>query len=167
MIQPKIEDRPITDDELDELLAGFDDDKTPSGKTRVVIRDGKRIFIPVEEKEEYIQNEEQNDETMWNKGKVLDIPEPEKNEIQLPELKNTTTEEDLIDAVDSIKIEQTINQDKFTKYKKRVTSDEDYRQRIEDRINDFITKLENKEIKIEDLTKDDQKVIIDILNQNG
>ena len=104
---------------------------------------------------------------MWNKGKVLDIPEPEKNEIQLPELKNTTTEEDLIDAVDSIKIEQTINQDKFTKYKKRVTSDEDYRQRIEDRINDFITKLENKEIKIEDLTKDDQKVIIDILNQNG
>jgi hypothetical protein len=167
MIQPKIEDRPITDDELDELLAGFDDDKTPSGKTRVVIKDGKRIFIPVEEKEEYIQNEEQNDETMWNKGKVLDIPEPEKNEIQLPELKNTTTEEGLIDAVDSIKIEQTINQDKFTKYKKRVTSDEDYRQRIEDRINDFITKLENKEIKIEDLTKDDQKVIIDILNQNG
>ena len=39
--------------------------------------------------------------------------------------------------------------------------------RIENRINDLITKVESGETKLEDLTEEDQKVILDILNQNG
>jgi hypothetical protein len=161
MISPQTEDRPMTDDELDKLLEGFDEDK-PKGKTRMIIKDGKRIFVPVEG--EYIQNEEQNDQTLWQKSKELDIPEPEKNEIILPELKNSVDE--VPDIAESIDIEQKIADDKFNKYRKRLTSEEDYHQRVEARINDLITRLENKEIKLSDLSDDDQQVIINILNQN-
>ncbi len=161
MIEPKTEERPMTDEELDELLKGFEEDK-PTGKTRMVIKDGKKVFVPVEG--EYVQNEEQNDQTLWQKTKELDLPEPEKNEIQLPPIENTN--EEIPELVDSIKVEQKIPQEKFTNYKKRLTSEEDYHQRVEARINDLITKLDNKEIELSDLSDEDQKVIIDILNQN-
>ena len=118
-------------------------------------------------KAEYVQNEEQTDQTLWQKSKELDIPEPEKNEIILPPMENTIEEENIADVAEEIKVEQSIPQEKFTNYKKRVTSGEDYHSRIEQRINDLITKLENKEIKLEDLTEEDKKVIMDILNQNG
>tara|TARA_B100000575_G_scaffold273938_1_gene257289 strand:+ start:4296 stop:6866 length:2571 start_codon:yes stop_codon:yes gene_type:complete len=163
MIEPKTEERPMTDEELDALLEGFEEDK-PKGKTRMVIKDGKRIFVPVEDEPAYIQNEEQNDQTLWQKSKELDIPEPEKNEIILPELENTA--EEIPEIAESINIEQKIADDKFTNYRKRLTSEEDYHQRVEARINDLITRLENKEIKLTDLSDEDQKVIIDILNQN-
>jgi uncharacterized protein YfcZ (UPF0381/DUF406 family) len=165
MIQPDIEDRPMTDEELDELLAGFDGgDKTVTGRRRMVIKNGQRIFVPIEEKPEYVQNEEQTDQTLWQKTKELDIPEPEKNEIILPDLSNTTT--DIPDIAESITIEQSIPQAKLDTYKKRITSEEDYHQRVEARINDLITKLDSKEIKFSDLSKEDQQVIMDILNQN-
>ena len=163
MIEPKTEERPMTDEELDELLEGFEDDK-PKGKTRMVIKDGKKIFVPVEG--EYVQNEEQTEETKWEPVKELDLPEPEKNEIILPDLP-VTSEENVPDMADSIQIESTISQDKFTNYKKRLTSEEDYHQRVEARINDLITKLENGEVKLNDLTQEDQQVIMDILNQDG
>ena len=166
MIQPDIEDRPMTDEELDKLLDGFDDGgQTVTGKRRMIIKDGKRIFIPVEEKTDYVQNEEQSDQTLWQKSKELDIPEPDKNEIILPDLPNTT--EDIPEIAESIAIEQSIPQSKFENYKKRITTEEDYHQRVEARINDLITKLDSKEIKLSDLSKEDQQVIIDILNQNG
>jgi len=165
MIQPDLEDRPMTDEELDELLDGFDEGgNTVTGKRRMIIRNGQRIFVPLEQKEDYVQNEEQSEQTLWNKSKELDLPEPDKNEIKLPDLPNTT--EDIPEVAESIVIEQSIPQDKFEKYKKRLTSEEDYHQRVEARINDLITKLDNKEIKLSDLSKEDQQVIIDILNQN-
>ena len=162
MISPQTEDRPMTDDELDNLLEGFEDDK-PKGKTRLVIKDGKKMFVPIEG--EYVQNEEQTDETKWEPVKELDLPEPEKNEIILPDLPNT--QEVIPDIAESINIEQSISPDKFTNYKKRLTSEEDYHQRVEARITDLITKLENGEVKLNDLTQEDQQVIMDILNQNG
>jgi len=116
--QPEIEDRPITDDELDKLLDGFEEDKKP---------------------EEYIQNEEQSDDTLWQKTKELDLPEPEKNEIQLPEIENTFTKnEDIPEIAEKINIENIIPEEKFTRYKKRLTSEEDYHQRVDQRINDLI-----------------------------
>jgi hypothetical protein len=167
MAHPESEERPMSDEELDQLLQGWEEDNKPEPgqKTRMVIKDGKRHFIPVEEKETYVQNEEQNDQTLWQKSKELDIPEPDKNEIILPDLPNTT--EDIPEIAESISIEQSIPADKFAKYKKRLTSEEDYHQRVEARINDLITKLDNKEIKLSDLSDEDRNVIIDILNQNG
>jgi len=166
MIQPDIEDRPMTDEELDKLLEGFEGGaNTVTGKRRMIIKNGQRIFVPVEEKKDYVQNEEQSDQTLWQKTKELDIPEPEKNEIILPDLPNTT--EDIPEVAESIAIEQSIPQVKFENYKKRITTEEDYHQRVEQRINDLITKLDSKEIKLSDLSKEDQQVIIDILSQNG
>ena len=164
MVEPKTEERPMTDEELDALLEGWDEEQKPTGKKKMIIKDGQRIFVPVEDKTEYVQNEEQSDDTLWQKTKELDIPEPEKNEIILPKLENTV--EDVPEIVESLDIEQKIADDKFQKYRKRLTSEEDYHQRIEARINDLITRLENKEIKLSDLSDEDQKVIIDILNQN-
>ena len=169
MVQPDIEDRPMTDEELDKLLEGFDDGcQTTTGKRKMIIKNGQRICVPVEEKQDYVQNEEQSDQTLWQKSKELDIPEPEKNEIILPDLPNTIDDENKIPEIaESIDVESSIPQAKFEKYKKRITSEEDYHQRVEARINDLITKLDSKEIKLSDLSKEDQQVIIDILNQNG
>ncbi len=74
--------------------------------------------------------------------------------------------EEVPEIAESIGIEQKIADDKFNKYRKRLTSEEDYHQRVEARINDLITRLENKEIKLSDLSDEDQQVIINILNQN-
>ena len=159
--------RPINRLASNTVLEGFDEENKPGGKTRMVIRDGKKVFVPVIDNDPYVQNEEQNDQTLWKKTKELDIPEPEKNEIQLPELKNTVeSDAEVPEIAESIKIEKTIPKEKFTKYKTRLTSEEDYHQRVEARINDLITKLDNNEIKLSDLSDEDQKVIIDILNQN-
>ena len=130
MIKPKTEDRPITDDELDKLLEGWDEEKKP---------------------------------TVRQKTKELELPEPEKNEIILPELKNTVDE--VPEIVEKINIENIIPKEKFTNYRKRLTTDVDYHKRVEQRINDLITKLENSDVKLNDLTDEDQKVILDILNQ--
>ena len=46
-------------------------------------------------------------------------------------------------------------------------SDNEYRQRIEDRVNNLITKIEQGELSIEDLPEQDKKVIMDILNSDG
>ena len=162
------EERPMTDEELDKLLEGWNEDQKPTGKTRMVIRDGKRIFVPIKSTTgDYVQNEEQDKDTIWQKTKELDIPEPEKNELDIPEPKNTIDEKDIPMMVEKLQMDKVIPKDKFETYKKRITTDTDYHSRIEQRINDLITKLDNGEIKLKDLTDEDQKVIIDILNQNG
>ena len=168
MIQPDLEDRPMTDEELDKLLEGFDGgEKTVTGKRRMIIKNGQRIFVPMEDKVEYVQNEEQTDQTLWQKTKELDIAEPDKNEIILPDLPSTVENQDSIPEIaESVSVEQSISKEKFETYKKRITTEEDYHQRVEARINDLITKLDSKEIKLSDLSNEDQQVIIDILNQN-
>jgi hypothetical protein len=166
MITPKIEDRPMTDDELDKLLEGWETENKPKGKTKIVIKDGKRTVVPIEEsKQEYVQNEEQTDETLWQKTKELDIPEPKHNEIILPNLPSTA-EDDVVEIAESVEINNVIPREKFDTYKKRTTTDTDYHSRIEARINNLIIKLENGDIKLKDLTAEDQKVILGILNQN-
>ena len=104
-------------------------------------------------------------------GKVVEppkpkLPEPEKNEIILPDLPSES-EESIQEIAESVKIEAKIPEHKFTNYRKRLTSEEEYHQRVEQRIDDLITRLENKEIKLEDLSDEDQQVIMDILNQDG
>ena len=52
MIQPDVEDRPMTDEELDELLEGFEGDakRLVKGKRKMIIKNGQRIFVPMEDK---------------------------------------------------------------------------------------------------------------------
>ena len=74
-----------------------------------------------EDVKEYVQNEEQNDNTLW----------------------------------------QQVN-----KSKKKLTSEEEYHRRSEQRIEDLMLKVDNGELSLEDLTPEDRQVIIDINNQN-
>jgi len=105
---PEIEDRDITDAELDALLAG-DDEAEPKEGFDIIIQGGRKIKVP---KTSYKQNSEQEKSNAWSKIKELDLPEPEKNEILLPVLENTT--EDIPDIAESIKIESSIPKEKFT-----------------------------------------------------
>jgi len=44
-------------------------------------------------------------------------------------------------------------------------TDEEYRQKIEDRINDLITKIEQGELELKDLSDEDQKVVLDLMKE--
>ena len=74
-----------------------------------------------EDVDEYVQNEEQNQNTLW----------------------------------------QQVN-----KSKSRLTSEEDYHQRMEQRIEDLMSKLDTGALTLEDLTPEDRQVIIEIKKQN-
>ena len=100
-------------------------------KPKAVKKSQQRILTDA-----YTQNEEQDDNTLWQKTKQ-----------------------------DTIDIQSPITKEKFTKYRTRITTDTDYHSRMEQRISDLITNLENGDVKLEDLSEEDQKVIIDILNQ--
>lgn len=156
--ETKVEDRDITDEELDKLIASFEEDNNPDLKEfDIVIKDGKKIRVP---KKGYIQNEEQTEDTQWKK--ILDIPEPEKNEILLPSIETIKEE----DVPVSVTADAKLPKEKLNKHKSRVLSDVEYRQKIEQRINDLITKIEQGNIKLEDLPTADQQTILNILNNN-
>ena len=157
-IEPKVENRDITDQELNNLIESFEEDNTELKQFDIVIKDGKKIRVP---KKSYIQNEEQTERNKWSK--ILEIKEPEKNEIILPPIQSIAEQ----DVPVSIQAETILPQEKITKHKKRMLSDNEYRQRIEDRVNNLITKIEQGELSIEDLPEQDKKVIMDILNSYG
>ena len=158
---PPVEDRDMTEEELENLLKGFEEDDV-KGEYDIVIRGGKKIKVP---KKGYVQNEEQTESTGWNKIKELDLPEPEKNELDLPVL-NSTEETDIPEIADSIDVENKLPADKIAKHKNKMLSDEEYREKIEARINDLITKIESGEVNLKDLTPEDQQVIIELFKNN-
>jgi len=161
---PNTENRDISEDELDKLLEGFEEKTEDGKKYKLVIQGGQKVRVPIED--EYIQNEEQKESGNWSK--ILDIKEPEQNEIILPEIKNTDDFEDRSDEeLVNVQPENTISPAKIDRHKKRMISDTAYREKIEERINDLISKIEAKELVLDDLTENDRQVIIDIMNQNG
>jgi hypothetical protein len=157
-LEPKVEDRDITDQELDKLIEGFEEDNPDLKEFDIVIKDGKKIRVP---KKAYIQNEEQAESNGWSK--ILEIKEPKKNEIILPPIKSI----DEKDIPVNIQPEIVLPIERITKHKKKMLSDNEYRQRIGDRINNLITKLEQGEIGLADLPEQDQKIIMEIFNSNG
>ena len=56
--------------------------------------------------------------------------------------------------------------DKLMNHKSKLLSDSEYRQKIEQRINDLLIKLEQGDIQLEDLPNQDQQTILNILNNN-
>ena len=158
---PPVEDRDMTEEELENLLKGFEEDDV-KGEYDIVIRGGKKIKVP---KKGYVQNEEQTESTGWNKIKELNLPEPEKNELDLPIL-NNTAEVDIPEIIETLDIEEKLPIEKIAKHKNKMLSDEEYRQKVEDRINTLITKIESGEVNLKDLTLEDQQVIIELLKNN-
>jgi len=162
--EPQTEDRDMTEEELDKLIEGFEDDDETQ-EFDIIIQGGRKIRVP---KKKYVQNEEQAESNAWSKIKELDIPEPEKNDIVIPELKNTVVEEKIEtveEPAEQITPELVIPQEKIKKHKAKMVSDSEYRQRIEDRIKNLITKIENNEIKLKDLSEEDQNLILRIMDE--
>jgi len=95
--------------------------KETTGMLGTVVVEDKKVVKPnnLEEiKKQYVQNEEQNEDTRWQRNN------------------------------------------------KNLSSEEQYHQRIEARINDLMTRIENKEIELSDLAPEDRKVIKDLMKQN-
>jgi hypothetical protein len=159
MLDPEVEDREITEQELDKLLDGFKDEEHK--EFDLVIQGGKKIRVP---KSKYVQNEEQKTSAGWSKIKELDLPEPEKNEILLPTFKSID-EKEILEIADEIKIETQLPKISLEKHKKRLLNDEQYREKIEQRVNDLITKIETGEIKLKDLSIEDQTVIAGLMKE--
>jgi hypothetical protein len=111
----------------------------------------------------YVQNEEQQDSNGWSR--IAEVRTPEQNDVLLSPIPETPAA-DIHAIADAIKVEPMIAQDKITKHKIRMLTNDEYRRRIEDRINDLITKIEKGEIKLLDLSLEDQQVIIGIMNNN-
>ena len=72
---------------------------------------------------------------------------------------------DFEDVADYVQNEEQSNNTNWKKIKTKITSEEDYHQRMEQRLGELMTKLDAGEIKLEDLTPEDRQVIIDIRNQ--
>ena len=62
--------------------------------------------------------------------------------------------------------EEQSEQTTWKKIKAKTTTEEDYHQRMEKRIEDLMDKLDAGEIDMADLTPEDRQVIIDIRMQN-
>jgi len=159
-IEPETEDRDMTEEELDNLMKGFEQEDY-KGEYDVVISGGKKIKVP---KQGYKQNAEQSEDTTWNKIKELDLPEPDKNELDIP-LPETVTEDQIQEVATDLTPETVLPKEKITKHKNKMLSDEEYREKIANRLDDLITKIESGETKLEDLTEEDQKAIIEIINK--
>ncbi len=70
------------------------------------------------------------------------------------------------DAEDYVQNEEQNADTNWKKIKTKTTTEEDYHQRMEQRIEELIAKVDAGELKLEDLTPEDRKVIIDITNQD-
>ena len=96
--------------------------------------------------------------------KELDLPEPEKNEIILP-IPDVIPESDVVELADNINVEPQLPKAGIDRHRKRLLSDDQYREKIEQRVNDLITKIEAGEIKLSDLSAEDQTVIIGLMKE--
>ena len=106
-----------------------------SAEVDVKIEDGKKTLVP---KTTYKQNSEQ--EVSGNWSKIKDLPE----------------QQPVPDTV--VKVDYVLS-DQKDKSKKRQINDEEYRQKIESRINNLIQQIESKEIQLTDLSSEDQKLV--------
>ena len=74
--------------------------------------------------------------------------------------------EDVDEYVQNEEQNQNTLWQQVNKSKNRLTSEEDYHQRMEQRIEDLMSKLDTGELTLEDLTPEDRQVIIEIKKQN-
>ena len=70
------------------------------------------------------------------------------------------------DSKDYVQNEEQGETTNWKKIKTKLTTEEDYHLRMEQRIEDLMAKVDAGEIKLEDLTPEDRQVIIEIRMQN-
>ena len=70
------------------------------------------------------------------------------------------------DVQEYVQNEEQVGETNWKKIKTKTTTEEDYHQRMEQRLEDLMQKVDTGEIALEDLTPEDRQVIIEIRNQN-
>jgi len=95
-------------------------------------------------------------------------PKPILSNWQRAELLNNFHKEhgNFEDVKEYVQNEEQNNTTSWKKIKKKLTTEEDYHQRMEQRIEELMAKVDAGEVQLEDLTPEDRQVIIGIRNQN-
>ena len=95
-------------------------------------------------------------------------PKPILSNWQRAELLNNFHKEhgNFEDVKEYVQNEEQNSSTNWKKIKKKLTTEEDYHQRMEQRIEELMVKVDAGELKLEDLTPEDRQVIIGIRNQN-
>ena len=95
-------------------------------------------------------------------------PKPILSNWQRAELLNNFHKEhgNFEDVQEDVQNEEQGDTTTWKKIKNKTTTEEDYHQRMEQRIEDLMAKVDAGELKLEDLTAEDRQVIMDIRNQN-
>jgi len=103
-----------------------------------------------------------------NKGKVVKPTKPSLSNWQRAELLDNFHKEhgNFEDVKEYVQNEEQ-NEKTLWQRSKKQTSEMDYHERVEQRINDLMAKIESQEIKMEDLSPEDQRVINEINKQKN
>ena len=95
-------------------------------------------------------------------------PKPSLSNWQRAELLNNFHKEhgNFEDVEEYVQNEEQNNTTNWKKLKTKITTEEDYHTRMEQRIEELMAKVDAGEMTLEDLTPEDRQVIIGIRNQN-
>ena len=174
--------------DLDEV-AGFEDfNKKPEPTTVTVeealkMPEAESVETPIQERikpdlTEVIEPEEKlethrinkpNYAAVWKEPtKEVEPPKPKLSNWQRAELLDNFHKEhgNFEDVQEYVQNEEQGDTTTWKKIKNKTTTEEDYHQRMEQRIEDLMAKVDAGELKLEDLTAEDRQVIMDIRNQN-
>ena len=130
---------------------------------------GAAEVIEPEEKLETHRINKPNYAAVWKEpAKEVEPPKPILSNWQRAELLDNFHREhgNFEDVHEYVQNEEQGDTTTWKKIKNKTTTEEDYHQRMEQRIEDLMTKVDAGEIKLEDLTAEDRQVIMDIRNQN-
>jgi hypothetical protein len=136
----------------------LDDRRTKPDLTEVVENDSKIVMKPGTAKKKWVLKVEDTPPkpilSNWQRAELLDNFHKQHGNF-----------EDVAEYVQNAEQNDKTLWQQANRYRKRLTSEEEYHQRVEARTDDLITKIENKEISLSDLSDEDRKVILDVLNQ--
>ena len=153
-----------------------DEGVTVSVEEALKMPEAESIKTPIEEPtiaeqiEEVMESERTRPDftEVIEKEKEVKPPKPTLSNWQRAELLSNFHKEhgNFEDVKEYVQNEEQSSKTNWKKIKTKTTTGEDYHQRMEQRIEELMTKLDAGEIKLEDLTPEDRQVIIGIRNQN-
>ena len=176
--------RKAREEEVDELVE--DTIKEPTTVTveeALKMPESKSVETPIQERikpdlTEVIEPEEKlethrinkpNYAAVWKEPtKEVEPPKPKLSNWQRAELLDNFHKEhgNFEDVQEYVQNEEQGDTTTWKKIKNKTTTEEDYHQRMEQRIEELMAKVDAGELKLEDLTAEDRQVIMDIRNQN-
>jgi len=180
--------RKAREEEVDELVE--DTIKEPTTVTveeALKMPESKSVETPIQERikpdlTEVIEPEEKlethridkpNYAAVWKEpakepAKEVEPPKPKLSNWQRAELLDNFHKEhgNFEDVQEYVQNEEQGDTTTWKKIKNKTTTEEDYHQRMEQRIEELMAKVDAGELKLEDLTAEDRQVIMDIRNQN-